>query len=107
MVICCRKSLKQKLTVKSSLFTSMRRPRRVPLSTVPPLLILCREREKHRATGLTLLKAGNKAGADKCFQKAVDITPAMANKLFVRARAMPGVECIVAPYVASAKQHSI
>lgn len=59
-------------------------------------------RKENRAKGMILYKEGNESAALKAFQKAVDITPEMANKLVKRCQAI-GVECLVAPYEADAQ----
>lgn len=45
------------------------------------VLTCLRKREEYRAKALVYLSEGNEAGANQCFQKAVDITPQMAHKL--------------------------
>ncbi len=70
------------------------------------LILLFSERDKQREVAVQLLKSGNRAAAEKCFQKAVDITPAMAHRLIARIKSMKGgdsVQCIVAPYEADAQ----
>ena len=59
-------------------------------------------REVEMAKGKHLLKAGNRAGATACFQRAVDVTPEMAHKL-IKALKKMNVEIIVAPYEADAQ----
>lgn len=59
-------------------------------------------REKHKAKGLALLRAGKRSEAIDAFQKAVDVTPAMA-KALIDACGRAGVEVIVAPYEADAQ----
>ena len=61
-----------------------------------------RRRDDYRRKGVALLRAGQRAGAQDCFQKCVDVTPAMAAQLMAACRAA-GVECIVAPYEADAQ----
>ena len=55
-------------------------------------------REKHKAKGIALLRAGKRGEAIECFQKAVDVTPEMA-KTLIDACKREGVEVIVAPCV--------
>jgi exonuclease-1 len=52
---------------------------------------------------LSLLHSGERDAAYKMFQKAVDITPALARQFIAELRRMPGVQCIVAPYEADAQ----
>ncbi|KAL7753267.1 Rad2 nuclease [Sorochytrium milnesiophthora] len=59
-------------------------------------------REKRRAEGLALLRAGQKAEAAKCFQKCVDVTPEMAYQLIKALRRL-NVPYVVAPYEADAQ----
>jgi 5'-3' exonuclease len=60
-------------------------------------------RRRHcRSEGMRLLREGNSSGAEEQFQKAVEITPAMAAKVIDRLKAM-GVEFVVAPYEADAQ----
>ncbi|KAK2949914.1 putative Exonuclease 1 [Blattamonas nauphoetae] len=49
-----------------------------------------------------LMKIGNLSGADKLFQKCVDVTPAMAHR-FIRALRKSNISYIVAPYEADAQ----
>ena len=49
---------------------------------------------------IELLHSGERDAAYKMFQKAVDITPALARTFITELRKLRGVECIVAPYEA-------
>lgn len=59
-------------------------------------------RERSRAAGMQLLRAGNRTAALEAFQKAVDVTPQMAFEFILELRKM-GVEYVVAPYEADAQ----
>jgi len=52
---------------------------------------------------IELLHSGERDAAYKMFQKAVDITPALARTFITELRKLRGVECIVAPYEADAQ----
>lgn len=61
-----------------------------------------RSRSEHKARARTLWQQGNKTAALECYQRAVDITPAVA-KGFIDALKRRGVQFIVAPYEADAQ----
>eukprot|EP00041_Stephanoeca_diplocostata_P020594 m.464092 g.464092 ORF g.464092 m.464092 type:complete len:625 (+) comp21615_c0_seq2:511-2385(+) len=60
------------------------------------------KRKQHRDRGMAFLRSGERAAAMDCFQKCIDIVPAMAKKL-IDACQCAGIECIVAPYEADAQ----
>ena len=61
-------------------------------------------RDQNRSNAIQLLEAGCRDAAYKMFQKAVDITPALARQFIAELRKFgPAVECIVAPYEADAQ----
>jgi hypothetical protein len=57
------------------------------------------KRRENLTKGLELMDAGKRLEAEQCFQKAISITPEMANQL-QHALFDKGVQCIVAPYEA-------
>ncbi|KAF0308683.1 Exonuclease 1 [Amphibalanus amphitrite] len=59
-------------------------------------------RKKYRALAADHLRAGRDREARECFQRCVDVTPAMARELIKACRAR-GVDCVVAPYEADAQ----
>lgn len=59
-------------------------------------------RKEHLQRAAAHLHAGNACAANECFQKAVDISPAVAKRL-IDALKGDGVEFIVAPYEADAQ----
>ena len=59
-------------------------------------------RLKSLEQGIALWNEGNKSGAYKCFQRAVDVTPEMAHRVIQRLQ-RESVEYIVAPYEADAQ----
>ncbi|KAL6758969.1 PIN domain-like protein [Haematococcus lacustris] len=61
-----------------------------------------RSRRENRERALTHLQMGNLAAAEECFQRSVDVTPAMA-KQFIEALKDKGVAFVVAPYEADAQ----
>eukprot|EP00667_Euglena_gracilis_P008523 EG_transcript_8622 len=61
-----------------------------------------RSRQDSVHRGLELLRAGQRAQAEECFQRAVDVTPEMACSLMQVLRS-EGVEFLVAPYEADAQ----
>lgn len=61
-----------------------------------------KSRNEQREKALAHLRAGNQSAANECFQRAVDITPAVAATV-IQALKEEGVECIVAPYEADAQ----
>ncbi|XP_037087909.1 exonuclease 1-like [Pollicipes pollicipes] len=60
------------------------------------------ERRKHRALAADHLRAGRDREARDCFQRCVDVTPAMALQVIKACRSR-GVDCVVAPYEADAQ----
>ena len=61
-----------------------------------------RIRDEARARARALWQQGNHAAAHECYQKAIDITPAVARG-FVEALRQRGIEFVVAPYEADAQ----
>ncbi|KAM9847569.1 exonuclease 1 [Aulostomus maculatus] len=59
-------------------------------------------REANLQKGRQLLREGKMSEARECFNRSVNITPAMAHNLIKAARAR-GVDCVVAPYEADAQ----
>uniref|UniRef100_A0A3B4F1P6 Exonuclease 1 n=1 Tax=Pundamilia nyererei TaxID=303518 RepID=A0A3B4F1P6_9CICH len=59
-------------------------------------------RETNLQKGRQLLREGKLSEARECFNRCVNITPAMAHNLIKAARAR-GVDCVVAPYEADAQ----
>nr|XP_020455527.1 exonuclease 1 [Monopterus albus] len=59
-------------------------------------------RESNLRKGRQLLREGKLSEARDCFNRCVNITPAMAHNLIKAARAR-GVDCVVAPYEADAQ----
>uniref|UniRef100_A0A3Q0TB13 Exonuclease 1 n=1 Tax=Amphilophus citrinellus TaxID=61819 RepID=A0A3Q0TB13_AMPCI len=59
-------------------------------------------REANLQKGRQLLREGKLSEARECFNRCINITPAMAHNLIKAARAR-GVDCVVAPYEADAQ----
>jgi exonuclease-1 len=60
-------------------------------------------RATHRSQAVACLEAGDRAGAERHFSCAVDVSPEMADQLVRRLRTNLGIECIVAPFEADAQ----
>ena len=61
-----------------------------------------RARREARARAASHMAAGNTAAALECYQRAVDVTPAMARQVMDTLTAA-GVDVLVAPYEADAQ----
>jgi exonuclease-1 len=59
-------------------------------------------RQKYRTMAVQYLREGKAREATECFQKCVDVTPAMAREVIQACQAR-NVDCIVAPYEADAQ----
>jgi exonuclease-1 len=60
-------------------------------------------RTSHHRKALACREAGDHKGAQRFFQRAVDVSPEMADQLVRRLRTSLGIECIVAPFEADAQ----
>ena len=59
-------------------------------------------RKENREKGIQFMKEGKVKEARECFQRCVDITPAMAREVIQACRER-NVDCIVAPYEADSQ----